>query len=151
MGRVDHGRDFALLDAIRKTECNLPRSQDGITQHMALSGRKNHRIITFLDTPRRMRPSRDADSRSQVTDVVVLVVAADDGVMPQTARSHRSRWAAKVPIVVAINKIDKAKRPESIVSKLFPKRASGGRLGRRKRSPLRSQQNRRQIWISSWK
>lgn len=118
MGHVDHGKT-SLLDAIRKTSVTTGEA-GGITQHIgAYTVSINDKKITFIDTPGHEAFTSMRARGAKVTDIVILVVAADDGVMPQTIEAISHAKAANVPIIVAINKIDKpTANPQKILEQL---------------------------------
>lgn len=118
MGHVDHGKT-SLLDAIRETN-HIKKEAGGITQHIGASTVKiNGKEIVFLDTPGHEAFTSMRARGAQITDLAILVVAADDGVMPQTIEAINHAKDAQIPIIVAVNKIDKpTANPDKVMQEL---------------------------------
>ena len=119
MGHVDHGKT-SLLDAIRDTDI-VSKEYGGITQHIgAYQVSLNNEKITFIDTPGHAAFTEMRARGSKLTDIVILVVAADEGVKPQTVEAIKHAKAANVPIIVAVNKCDlPGAKPQSIKNQLL--------------------------------
>lgn len=129
LGHVDHGKT-SLLDRIRNTNVAAGEA-GGITQatsafQVPVKAGEQERVVTFIDTPGHEAFTNMRARGGKVTDIVVLVVAADDGVMPQTVESIAHAKAAKVPIVVVLNKIDKAEATDSNIQRILGQLAEQG-------------------------
>ena len=151
LGHVDHGKT-SLLDRIIGIDV-AAHEKGGITQHIrAYRVEKDGRAVTFVDTPGHEAFTEMRARGANVTDIAVLVVAADDGVMPQTEEAISHARAAGVPIVVALNKIDlPGMNIDRIYQQLADKRVAAQRVGRRNGSGQDQRHQGRRAWTSCWR
>jgi translation initiation factor IF-2 len=155
LGHVDHGKT-SLLDAIRHTDV-VASEAGGITQHIGayqIEHSGNH--ITFLDTPGHEAFTAMRARGAHTTDIAVLVVAADDGVMPQTIEAINHTRAARVPIIVALNKIDKPtaqpnKAKQQLADIGLPIRAWSPTIGGEPHCASPSRRRKKLAWMTCWR